>query len=220
MSNNASKANIVIVDYGMGNIRSVHNALVRLGCTVTTSHDAQDILAADALILPGVGAFGEAVANLAARKLVEPILHAVRDEGKPLLGICLGMQLLADASEERGAHKGLSLIPGQVRSIPVPKGLRLPHIGWNGLTIRRKEPLFVDAQDGDAFYFVHSYHFVCDAAHVAATTDYGVDVVAAVQRDRVFGVQFHPERSQSKGLALLGNFVAYVNSGCKEAVPC
>lgn len=211
-----SKTNIVIVDYGMGNIRSVHNALIRLGCAVATSHCAEDILAADALILPGVGAFGEAVANLASRKLVDPILNAVNNEGKPLLGICLGMQLLADTSEERGIFKGLSLIPGEVRRIAVPKGLRLPHIGWNSLKFNRKEPLFVDAQDGDAFYFVHSYHFVCDAEYVAATTDYGGDIVAAVQRDRVFGVQFHPERSQSKGLALLGNFVAYVNNGCNE----
>ncbi len=215
-----SKPNIVIVDYGMGNIRSVHNALTRLGCEVSTSHRTEDILAANALILPGVGAFGEAVANLTARKLVDPIINAVKVEGKPLLGICLGMQLLADTSEERGSFKGLSLIPGEVRSIPVPKGLRLPHIGWNSLKIQRNEPLFADAQDGDAFYFVHSYHFVCDAEHVAATTDYGCDVVAAVQRDRVFGVQFHPERSQSKGLALLGNFVTYVDSVCKEGSPC
>ncbi len=215
-----SRPNIVIVDYGMGNIRSVRNALARLGCAVTTSHHAEDILAADALILPGVGAFGEAVANLVSRNLAAPILNAVKGEGKPLLGICLGMQLLADASEERGSFKGLSLIPGEVRRIPVPKGLRLPHIGWNSLKLQRREPLFNDAQDGDAFYFVHSYHFVCDAAHVAAITDYGGDVVAAVQRGRVFGVQFHPERSQSKGLALLGNFVDFVNSDCKEAAAC
>jgi glutamine amidotransferase len=215
-----SKPNIVIVDYGMGNIRSIHNALIRHGCTVATSHRAEDILSADALILPGVGAFGEAITNLTARKLVDPILNAVNNEGKPLLGICLGMQLLADSSEERGVFKGLSLIPGEVRRIPVPRGLRLPHLGWNSLTFHRKEPLFADAQDGDAFYFVHSYHFVCDAEHVSATTDYGLDIVAAVQRGRVFGVQFHPERSQSKGLALLGNFVAYVNSNYMEDAPC
>ena len=212
--------NIVIVDYGMGNIRSVHNALARLGCMVSTSNQAEDILAADALILPGVGAFGEAVANLAAYKLITPILSAVKDEGKPLLGICLGMQLLADTSEERGSFKGLSLIPGEVRGIPVPKGLRLPHIGWNSLKLQQKEPLFSGINEGDAFYFVHSYHFVCDATYVAATTDYGGDVVAAVQRGRVFGVQFHPERSQSKGLALLGNFVDFVNRDCKERKAC
>jgi len=215
-----NKANIVIVDYGMGNIRSVHNALVRMGGHVSTSHRAEELLAADALVLPGVGAFGEAVANLKARELIEPILHAVKDQGKPLLGICLGMQLLADGSEERGSSRGLSLIPGEVKRIPVPPGLRLPHIGWNSLTFRRKEPLFADAIEGDAYYFVHSYHFVCDAADVAATTDYGGNVVAAVQRGNVFGVQFHPERSQSKGLALLGNFVDHVNRTCLENAPC
>jgi glutamine amidotransferase len=215
-----NKANIVIVDYGMGNIRSVHNALVRMGSAVSTSHLAEDLLAADALVLPGVGAFGEAVANLKARGLVEPILEAVKQRGKPLLGICLGMQLLADSSEERGTSRGLSLIPGEVRRIPVPSSLRLPHIGWNSVTLRRPDPLFSDARDGDAYYFVHSYHFACDDADIAATTDYGGDVVAAVQRGNVFGLQFHPERSQSKGLALLGNFVNHVNRTCMEGAPC
>jgi glutamine amidotransferase len=204
----------------MGNIRSVHNALVRLGCSVRTSDQAADLTSADALILPGVGAFGEAVANLTARDLAAPILEAVRNHRKPLLGICLGMQLLAETSEERGNHKGLALIPGEVRRIPVPKTLRLPHVGWNSIHIQQPEPLFARIHGGDAFYFVHSYHFVCDRANIAATTDYGGDVVAAVQRERVFGVQFHPERSQSKGLALLRNFVSHVNQLRQESAPC
>jgi glutamine amidotransferase len=215
-----NKAKFVIVDYGMGNIRSVHNALERMGASVSDSHLEEDLIAADALILPGVGAFGEAIANLKARGLVQPLLRAVKLEGKPLLGICLGMQLLADSSEERGLSKGLSLIPGEVRRLPVPAGLRLPHIGWNTLSIKKKDPLFVSTSEGEAVYFVHSYHFVCDDADVAATTDYGGDVVAAVQRGNVFGVQFHPERSQSKGLALLGNFVDYVNRIRKGKMPC
>lgn len=215
-----NKAKIVIVDYGMGNIRSVRNALERMGASVSESHREEDLLTADGLILPGVGAFGEAMANLNARGLVQPLLRAVKSEGKPLLGICLGMQLLADSSEERGQSKGLSLIPGEVRRIPVPPGLRLPHIGWNSLSIKKKEPLFNNASEGDAVYFVHSFHYVCDAADVSATTDYGGELVAAVQRGNVFGMQFHPERSQSKGLILLGNFVDHVDRIYKEKMPC
>lgn len=211
---------IVIVDYGMGNILSVHNALVRLGCAVTTSDRASDLDAADALILPGVGAFGEAMANLKARKLVEPLLHMVRDKGKPLLGICLGMQLLADTSEEHGHNKGLGLIPGAVRRIAVPVGLRLPHVGWNSVTVRQAGPLFKGIGDGGAFYFVHSYHFVCDAANIVAITDYGSEVVAAVREGSIYGVQFHPERSQTKGLSLLANFVAEAEGARQGEAGC
>lgn len=211
-----NKARVLIVDYGMGNIRSVRNALVRSGCDVTTSDRAEDIAACDALILPGVGAFSEAVNNIDARGLREPLLRAVRAQHKPLLGICLGMQLLAESSDEGGHSQGLALIPGHVRRIAVKDGLRLPHVGWNDVRIHRQAPLFSDMTSGDCFYFVHSYHFMADAEHIAATTDYGGDVVAAVQRDHVFGVQFHPERSQSKGLALLGNFVAHVNANLQR----
>lgn len=216
-----TKITIAIVDYGMGNIRSVHNSFERLGCTVASTSSAAEIASADALILPGVGAFGQAVANLNARGLVAPILRAVREQGKPLLGICLGMQLLADSSEEHGDHKGLGLVPGSVRRLAPPGGLRVPHVGWNSIAIEQRDPLFSSAHAGDAFYFVHSYHFTCADAFVAATTDYGGPVVAAVQRDHVFGVQFHPERSQSKGLSLLGNFVAHVaRITAKDASTC
>jgi glutamine amidotransferase len=217
----ARTTNIAIVDYGMGNIRSVHNAFARLGCRVSSTSSEDEIASADALVLPGVGAFGEAVANLNTRQLVSPILRAVREGGKPLLGICLGMQLLADTSEERGNHKGLGLIPGHVLRLTLPSELRVPHIGWNSISVKRPDPLFTKLRDGDAVYFVHSYHFACDGEYVAATTDYGGPVIAAVQRDRVFGVQFHPERSQSKGLSLLGSFVAYVDAlSRKELAPC
>lgn len=201
-----------IVDYGMGNLQSVRSALERLNCQVQISGDPELLSSADALILPGVGAFGEAMSNLQQRKLVEPLRRAVIDEGKPILGICLGMQLLADSSEERGNFAGLSLIPGQVRKIPVSQELRLPHIGWNGVSIRKSDPLFLDIKDGGAFYFVHSYHFECDPECIAGVTDYGAEITAAVQKDRIFGVQFHPERSQRKGLLLLKNFVDYVDS--------
>jgi imidazole glycerol-phosphate synthase subunit HisH len=215
-----SNTRIVIVDYGMGNIRSVQGAFRRLGCDISLMTSADDLDNCDALILPGVGAFGEAMSNLSRLNLVEPLKRAVVG-GKPILGICLGMQLLADSSEERGNSAGLSLIPGVVKRIPVPKNLRLPHVGWNSISVTKPAPLFTTTQDGDSFYFVHSFEFRCAPKHVAATTDYGNDVVAAVQRDHVFGVQFHPERSQAAGLRLLGEFVNYVqrsNSGNK--VPC
>lgn len=215
-----NKANIVIIDYGMGNIQSIQNALVRMGGQVSISNKPEDLLSADALVLPGVGAFGEAMSNLNSLGLIEPIFKAVKEQGKPLLGICLGMQLLADTSEERGSSEGLSLIPGKVESIPLAPDLRLPHIGWNTLSLKHKEPLFVGVDDGDSVYFVHSYHFVCDESYVAATTDYGIDIVAAIQHKNIFGMQFHPERSQKKGLMLLGNFVNYVNQTCQEYETC
>lgn len=203
---------IDIIDYGMGNLQSVRNALERIGCAVNITSDPKALDEADALILPGVGAFGEAMSNLQQRKLVAPLRRAVLEESIPLLGICLGMQLLADSSEERGQFPGLSLIPGYVKQVPVEGELRLPHIGWNGVSVVRRDPLFRDIQDGGAFYFVHSYRFECAPEYVAGTTDYGTDITAAVQRDRIFGVQFHPERSQRKGLRLLRNFVDFVES--------
>lgn len=213
-------AKINIVDYGMGNLQSVRNALELLGCEVGISRDPQSLLGADGLVLPGVGAFGEAMGNLRHRNLIDPLRHAVLDEGKPLLGICLGMQLLADSSDERGRFQGLSLIPGAVREIPVSGGLRLPHIGWNGVSVRKPDPLFCCIPDGGAFYFVHSYRFECDDAHVAGVTDYGTPIIAAVQKDRIFGVQFHPERSQCKGLRLLKNYIDFVVAATQRVTVC
>jgi glutamine amidotransferase len=207
---------INIIDYGMGNLQSVRNALELLGCEVQVSADPTALSSADALILPGVGAFGEAMNNLQQLKLIEPLRYAVLSEGKPLLGICLGMQLLADSSEERGVYPGLGLIPGQVRKIPASRDLRLPHIGWNDVSVSMTTPLFRDLPDRCAFYFVHSYRFECNSAHIAAIADYGIDITAAVQRDRIFGVQFHPERSQRKGLRLLRNFIDFVQSSIEK----
>tara|TARA_B000000460_G_scaffold194477_1_gene141260 strand:- start:129 stop:779 length:651 start_codon:yes stop_codon:yes gene_type:complete len=215
-----NKPNIVIVDYGMGNIRSVHNALVRMGGKVITSQEPRLIEKADALVLPGVGAFGEAMSNLASLNLINPIINAAKKEAKPLLGICLGMQLLADSSEERGVSKGLSLIDGHVELISVSSDFRLPHIGWNSISICNKEPLFNHLQDDDCFYFVHSFQFNCNDNDISATTDYDGQIVAAVQCDNIFGLQFHPERSQSKGMRLLGNFIEYVNQSYKGDAPC
>lgn len=212
MSNNMRPTRIDIIDYGMGNLQSVRNALERLGCNVQITNNPQSLGDADALILPGVGAFGEAMDNLRRLNLIEPLRCAVIQEQKPLLGICLGMQLLADSSEERGNYEGLSLISGRVRRIPLSQGLRLPHIGWNGVSVRQCAPLFEGIAEGGAFYFVHSYRFECDLAYIAGVTGYGTDITAAVQKDRIFGVQFHPERSQRKGLYLLRNFVRFVES--------
>ena len=217
-----SKTKIHIIDYRMGNLQSVRNALERVGCEVLISHNPESLSDADALILPGVGAFGEAMSSLHKRKLIEPLRRAVLDDEKPLLGICLGMQLLADSSDERGNCQGLSLISGQVRAIPKSVGLRLPHIGWNDLSLSMPNPLFLDLPERSAFYFVHSFWFECDSAYISATTEYGANITAAVQRRHIFGVQFHPERSQRKGLRLLRNFINFVElaTAKKEAKNC
>jgi len=202
--------NIKIVDYGMGNIRSVKNALELLKNKVEIINDPSEIKNADGIILPGVGAFGNAIKNLQELRLIEPIKEAVIEKKVPLLGICLGMQLLADKSEERGIYDGLSLIPGNICKIPMKEGYRLPHIGWNEVNIKLKEPLFENINNKKSFYFVHSYRFQCDNEFVVATTNYGQNINAVVQKENVFGVQFHPERSQKKGLYLINNFVNYI----------
>jgi len=203
---------IAIVDYEMGNVQSVQNALEHLGCEVRVSGDPVALSSADAIVLPGVGAFGEAMHNLVERKLVEPIRDAALSQGKPLLGICLGMQLLAESSTEGGYHTGLGLIPGHVRKIPVAEEYRLPHIGWNEISIRKHAPLFHNLPDKSAFYFVHSYRFECNHSYISGSTDYSTEIAASVQLGNIFGVQFHPERSQRKGLKLLRNFIEYVIS--------
>ena len=207
---------ICVIDYGMGNLQSVCNAIEFLGSTVNVLDDPKMFRDVDAIVLPGVGAFSKAMANLQKRNLIDPMIRAVLDESKPLLGICLGMQLLADRSQERGVCRGLSLIPGEVREIPVSKKLKLPHIGWNSVSISKCEPLFCEINDESSFYFVHSYHFECDLVNIAGVADYGAEITAAVQKEHIFGVQFHPERSQKKGLRLLRNFVDFVNLTINE----
>ena len=205
---------INIIDYGMGNLQSVNNALEILNCDSRISNKASDIDNADAIILPGVGSFGQAMDNLESLNLITSLRQAVLDSKKPFLGICLGMQLLADRSEEQGGHKGLSLIPGEVREIPIREKLRLPHIGWNDLQINKSRPLFEGIDDKSAFYFVHSYRFECDDKYVTSKTRYGSDITSSIQSNNIFGVQFHPERSQRKGLHLLDNFIKYVAEQC------
>lgn len=209
----------MIVDYGMGNLRSVLNALSFLGCDAFISDKRGDVDSADAFILPGVGAFGEAMANLTALGLVEPLTRRVLTERKPFLGICLGMQLIAESSEENGKFQGLGWISGHVRRLPAENGIRIPHVGWNDVRIVESDPLFLKIEDDLNFYFVHTYHFACDPARVVAWCRYGADFAAAVRKDNIFAVQFHPEKSQVNGLRLLRNFCRYAGVEPARAMP-
>lgn len=198
---------ISIVDYGMGNLRSVEKALEKLGCATRFVGTPEEVASAESIILPGVGAFGDAMAELRRQGLVEP-LRAFASGGRPMMGICLGLQVFFDYSEEAPGVEGLSLLPGTVRRIP-PNGLKIPHMGWNSLAIRGGSRLFAGIGQGTHVYFVHSFHVVPDdETVVAASCDYGGRVVAAVERGALWGTQFHPEKSQDAGLRILGNFAA------------
>ena len=199
---------IVVIDYGIGNTHSVHNALDLLGYKVKVSDQRTVIQASDIIILPGVGAFEEAVRNLHERHLMEILSEEVLVNKKPLLGICLGMQLLATWSEENGRHNGLNFIPGEVRKLQLPGDYAVPHVGWNDIRCMDQKDLFARVDNNSHFYFDHSYHFVCEPEHVAATCDYGITLTAAVKRDNVFGVQFHPEKSQTNGLKLFRGLIS------------
>ncbi len=200
---------ITIIDSGIANIGSVTSALRRVGADFKVVTDAQSVANAQALILPGVGAFSDGVESLKRNKLVEPIRH-VAASGRPVLGICLGMQLLADRSEEFGDTVGLGLVPGRVVRLPARAGLRVPNIGWCDVTLKPQARMFAGIDSGSAFYFVHSYHMVCeDASASVGTIGLGDEsFTIAVQHGNVFGAQFHPEKSQDAGLTFLSNFVA------------
>lgn len=197
----------MIIDYGVGNVYSVRNALNELGYKVKISSSEDDLESAAALILPGVGAFGAAVAQLKSNGLDEKLNRQVIEKKKPILGICLGMQLLADSSEENGFHQGLGWIPGMVKKLELPSGFKVPHVGWNATEIRKECAMFDRLGTEPNFYFDHSYHFVCDKKYVAATCSYGMEVVAAVNYENISGVQFHPEKSQVNGLKLFRGFL-------------
>ena len=200
---------IAIMDYGVGNLFSLKSSLAQLGQDTVVTADPDTIRKADRLILPGVGAFGDAMDKLVATGLV-PVIRA-EAEKKPLLGICLGMQLLLERSFEYGEHQGLGLIPGEVRPIRpvIPAQLDVPHMGWNGLHFpknRPRSPIFADLNEGDHVYFVHSFAgFDCGDC-CTATAEYGPELTAAVQKDNVFGTQFHPEKSGDVGLKILKAF--------------
>ena len=197
---------LVIVDYGLGNLGSVGNMLRRIGVTSRISSSADDVKSASALVLPGVGAFDVGMRNLRARGLVEPLRERVLEQGCPILGICLGMQLLTRASEE-GEEQGLGWIQATTKRFDLAgTSLPVPHMGWND-TRTTDATLFHDLPDDARFYFVHSYHVVCDdPADVAATCRYGGDVTAAIHHGNIYGTQFHPEKSHKFGMRVLQNF--------------
>src|SRR5215470_10712463 len=217
---------VVVVDYGICNVRSVVKALELVGATVRVSSVRRDLEEAERIVLPGVGAFEHGMTNLAARGLIEPLADQVLGKGKPFLGICLGMQLLARTSHEFGVHEGLGWLPATVMAFALEgegqsgegssgegfraRGLKVPHIGWTEVSLDRATPLFAGVSKAPSFYFVHSYHMVCDTTDlVAASAEYGVRFTAAVQRDNIFATQFHPEKSQDDGLRLLENFLQW-----------
>ena len=196
---------IAIIDYDAGNLKSVEKALLFLGEEAKITSDPKEILAADKIILPGVGAFGDAMEKLNSRGLSDVIREAVQKK-IPLLGICLGLQLLFEGSEESPGVSGLSVLKGQIKRIPDKEGFKVPHIGWNSLSINPESKLFRGIAEDSYVYFVHSYYLKAEEPIVAATTDYVVDIHAAVEKEHVFACQFHPEKSGEIGLRLLKNF--------------
>lgn len=202
---------IAIIDYGMGNLRSVQKGFEKIGFDAVVTADPNVLKDAERVVLPGVGAFRDCMKNLEAAGFVEPILKVI-EEGKPFLGICVGMQLLFTQSEEFGIYQGLNVIPGNVLRfadgmVEAGENLKVPHMGWNQLSIKRPAPIFGDVADGSNVYFVHSYYVKPnDDSVVAATTHYGIDFCAAIWRDNIMATQFHPEKSQDKGLSMLKNF--------------
>lgn len=202
---------IAIIDYGMGNLRSVQKAFEKEGFDAVVTADPKVVLEADRVVLPGVGAFRDCMRNLEEAGFVEPILKVIRD-GRPFLGICVGMQLLFTDSVEFGLYRGLDVIPGHVvrfedGMVEGGEGLKVPHMGWNALTFSRRSPAFKGLEDGTHVYFVHSYYAKPDNPDViATTTGYGIEFCSAVCKDNVVATQFHPEKSQDKGLSILRNF--------------
>jgi glutamine amidotransferase len=203
---------IAIIDYGMGNLRSVQKGFERIGFEAVVTRDVSQILAARGVVLPGVGAFSACMENLGKFELIEPICRIVREK-KPFLGICLGFQLLFSESEEFGKQKGLDLFPGKVVGFHAEKDLKVPHMGWNRIEKKTDSPFLEGIADGDYVYFVHSFYVVPqDRSLVATTTDYGSTFVSSISTDRLFACQFHPEKSQELGLRILANFGRFVEN--------
>ena len=196
-----------MIDYDAGNIKSVEKALQKLGADVVITKDPQVILSADKVILPGVGSFGDAMNNLKKYGLDE-VIHQVVEKGTPFLGICLGLQLLFERSDESPEAVGLGILKGEILRIPDAEGLKIPHMGWNSLHLQNGGRLFQGLKENDYVYFVHSYYLKAeDESIVKATTNYSVNIHASVEKDNVFACQFHPEKSSDVGLQILKNFV-------------
>ncbi len=197
---------IAIVDYGMGNLRSVQKGFEKIGAEAIISRDPAQIKDSEKVVLPGVGAFPECMKNLANFGLIDPIIDFIKSD-RPFLGICLGLQLLFDESEEFGLHGGLKVIPGKVKAFDRNMGLKIPHMGWNQVNFKKDVPIFMNIPDGAWFYFVHSYYVdPSDKEDIAATTNYGIEFTCAVSRGNLYALQFHPEKSQDNGLKILSNF--------------
>ena len=199
---------IAIVDYGMGNLRSVEKGFLKVGVDARVVREPQAVDDADAVVLPGVGAFRDCIRNLAQTSMTESIMRSIQ-KGKPYLGICLGLQVLFTESEEFGIYKGLDVFKGKVVRFQID--LKVPHMGWNNVKILRRPPIFDGIQDESFFYFVHSYYVAPDdTAAVSTTTDYGITFTSMVWKDNIFATQFHPEKSQESGLRVLKNFGDFV----------
>ncbi len=197
---------IGIIDYGMGNLRSVQKAFEKIGVTAEISSDPERLDQMDKLVLPGVGAITDAMVELQHKGLVDFIHHGI-ESGRPFLGICLGFQLLFNRSEENGGCAGLGIFPGSVVRFQLPHDYAVPHMGWNQLHFQKEVPLFKGIDEGDYVYFVHSYYVVSEKPEiVATTTDYCIDFCSSIAQNNVFGTQFHPEKSQAVGLKILKNF--------------
>ena len=202
---------IALVDYGAGNVESVAKAIRHLGRTVELTDDSNTIRTADAVILPGVGAFGDAVGQLRSRGLEQVVLDSARDTQRPFLGICVGLQMLFDSSEESTGVPGLGLMNGRVLRLPSEGGLKVPHIGWNSIEYKHDCPIFARLPEQPYVYFVHSYYLRAeDTSMVAATAQYGVQIHAAVWQESCFATQFHPEKSGEVGLTILDNFCSLI----------
>ncbi|GAB4455910.1 MAG: imidazole glycerol phosphate synthase subunit HisH [Anaerolineae bacterium] len=204
---------LVIVDYGVGNFRNVQKAFEAVGAAAEITDSVQTVEAAEVVVLPGVGAFGDAMRHLRERGLDQPVLAAAR-AGKPVFGICVGLQLLFEESEEMGRHEGLGILPGKIVRFPNRPGFVVPHMGWNQIEPARPHPLLRRVNSGDFAYFAHSYYAVpANPADIIACTDYGQLFPTVVGRDNVCAIQFHPEKSQQVGLQILRNFVEWAGGG-------
>ena len=206
-----------IIDYDAGNIKSVEKALLFLGENAVITRDREELLSADRVILPGVGSFGDAMEKLHSYELTE-VIHEIVHKGTPFLGICLGLQLLFERSDECDGVQGLGLLPGEILRIPDAPGLKIPHIGWNSLKFPNKGRLFEGIQEDAYVYFVHSFYLkAADEGIVTATTEYGTLIHASVEKDNIFACQFHPEKSSEVGLRILKNFIGIIKKQGTEA---